>query len=171
MLFRSSTLLKLSRLEAGVVELKQESISVVRLANEVCEKLELNAEWSQVELNVDIPDEIEILGDFQWLAEAVLNIVKNAIEHSTTGSVVELRADDNDVYTLLTVHNWGAKIPDEEQRHLFERFYRGGSARSDSVGIGLALAKEIVDRLGGYITVESQEENGTFFFIKFLKCH
>lgn len=166
-----STLLKLSRLEAGVVELKREPLSVARLAKEVCEKLELNAEWNQVGLSVDIADGIEILGDFQWLTEAVLNIVKNAIEHSTTGSVVELRADDNDVYTLLAVHNWGPEIPDEEQRHLFERFYRGGSASSDSVGIGLALAKEIVVRLGGYITVESKEENGTFFLIKFLKCH
>lgn len=166
-----STLLKLSRLEAGVVDLKRESLSVARLAKEVCEKLELNAEWNQVGLSVDISDEIEILGDFQWLTEAVLNIVKNAIEHSVAGSVVELRADDNDVYTLLTVHNWGPEIPAEEQKHLFERFYRGDSARSDSVGIGLALAKEIVVRLGGYITVESKEEKGTFFFIKFLKCH
>ena len=166
-----STLLKLSRLDAGVVELKQEPLSVARLAKEVCEKLELNAEWNQVELSVDISDGIVIRGDFQWLTEAVLNIVKNAIEHSDAGSVVELRADDNDVYTLLTVHNWGPEIPDEEQRHLFERFYRGGLARSDSIGIGLALAKEIVARLGGYITVESKEEKGTFFFIKFLKCH
>lgn len=166
-----STLLKLSRLEAGVVELKQEALSVARLANEVCEKLEMNAEWNQVALSVDISDGIEILGDFQWLTEAVLNIVKNAIEHSPTGSMVELWADDNDVYTLLAVHNWGQEIPDEEQRHLFDRFYRGGSARSDSIGIGLALAKEIVVRLGGYITVESKEEKGTFFFIKFLKCH
>ena len=166
-----STLLKLSRLDAGVVELKQEPLSVARLANEVCEKLELNAEWNQVEFSVNISDGIAILGDFQWLTEAVLNIVKNAIEHSTAGSVVELRAEDNDVYTLLTVHNWGPVIPDEEQRHLFERFYRGGSPRSDSTGIGLALSKEIVARLGGYITVESKEEKGTFFFIKFLKCH
>ena len=166
-----STLLKLSRLDAGVVELKQEPVSVTRLINEVCEKLELNAEWNQVGLSVDIPDEITILGDFQWLTEAVLNIVKNAIEHSPAGSEVELCAEDNDVYTMLTVHNWGLEIPKEEQGHLFERFYRGGSPRSDSVGIGLALAKEIIVRHGGYITVESQEEKGTFFFIKFLKCH
>ena len=166
-----STLLKLSRLDAGVVELKQEPLSVARLADEVCGKLEVNAEWNQVAFSVDIPDRIVIRGDFQWLTEAVLNIVKNAIEHSPAGSVVEIRAEDNDVYTLLTVHNWGQEIPDEDQRHLFERFYRGGSARSDSIGIGLALAKEIVARLGGYITVESKEEKGTFFFIKFLKCH
>lgn len=166
-----STLLKLSRLDAGVVELKQEPLSVARLVNEVFERSEMNAEWNQVGLRADIPDEITILGDFQWLTEAVLNILKNAIEHSASGSEVELRAEDNDVYTMLTVHNWGHEIPEEEQGHLFERFYRGGSAHSDSVGIGLALAKEIVIRHGGYITVESQEEKGTFFYIKLLKCH
>lgn len=166
-----STLLKLSRLDAGVVELKKEPLSVARLVNEVFERSEMNAEWNQVGLRADIPDVITVQGDFQWLTEAVLNIVKNAIEHSTSGSEVELYAEDNDVYTMLTVHNWGPEIPKEEQRHLFERFYRGGSASSESVGIGLALAKEIVVRHGGYITVESQEEKGTFFFIKFLKCH
>lgn len=166
-----STLLKLSRLDAGVVELKQESLSVSWLVDEVFERSEMNAEWNQVGLNADIPDGITVLGDRQWLTEAVMNIVKNAIEQSIPGSVVELYAEDNDVYTMLTVHNWGREIPVEEQRHLFERFYRGGSARSDSVGIGLALSKEIVVRHGGYITVESQEEKGTFFFIKFLKCH
>lgn len=166
-----STLLKLSRLDAGVVELKREPLAVSRLANEVFEKSEMSAEWNQVGLRAEIPDEITVQGDFQWLTEAVMNIVKNAIEHSTPGSEVELRAEDNDVYTMLTVHNWGSEIPEDEQRHLFERFYRGGSARPDSVGIGLALAKEIVVRHGGYITVESQEGKGTFFLIKFLKCH
>lgn len=166
-----STLLKLSRLEAGVVELEQKQLSAAELMKEVCEKLEMNAEWNQVELHMDVSDEILISGDFQWLTEAFMNVAKNAIEHSDAGSVVELAASDNDVYTLFTVHNWGAVIPEEELTHLFERFYRGGSARSDSVGIGLALSKEIIARQGGYITVESDKEKGTIFSIRFLKCH
>lgn len=166
-----TTMLKLSRLEAGVVELEHNPLSVAALTEEVCEKLELNAEWNQVELCADIPGEIEITGDFQWLSEAILNIVKNAIEHSPAGKTVELRAEANDIYTLLTVHNWGTVIPKDEQRQLFERFYRGETSRPDSVGIGLALAREIIIRLGGYVTVESEEGRGTTFFIKFLKCH
>lgn len=166
-----TTLLKLSRLEAGVVELEQKPLQVRRLAEEVCEKLELNAEWNQVKLQVDLPEEIQINGDFGWLQEALLNVVKNAIEHSPAESKVELAGAENDVYTLFTVHNWGEEIPEEEQKHLFERFYRGGKARADSAGIGLALAKEIIVRQGGYITVESGKDTGTTFLIKFLKCH
>lgn len=166
-----ATLLKLSRLDAGVIQLESKSLQVRELAEEVCEKLEMNAEWNQVEFRLEIPDTVSISGDLQWLSEALLNIVKNAIEHSPAESVVKLTAEENDVYTQMTVHNVGEMIPEEEQKHLFERFYRGGSAKADSAGIGLALAKEIIIRHGGYISVESDKEEGTTFFIKFLKCH
>ena len=166
-----ATLLKLSRLDAGVIQLESKSLQVRELAEEVCEKLEMNAEWNQVEFRLHIPDTVSISGDLQWLSEALLNIVKNAIEHSPAESVVKLTAEENDVYTQMTVHNVGEMIPEEEQKHLFERFYRGGSAKADSAGIGLALAKEIIIRHGGYISVESDKEEGTTFFIKFLKCH
>lgn len=164
-----ATLLKLSRLDAGVVELEDKPLQLRDLAEEVCGKLELNAEWHQVELHADIPDTIRISGDGKWISEALLNVVKNAIEHSQAGSVVKLSAEENDVYTMLTVHNFGEEIPQEEQKHLFERFYRGGLAGADSTGIGLALAKEIILRQGGYISVESSQKKGTTFNIKFLK--
>lgn len=164
-----ATLLKLSRLDAGVVELENKPLQLRDLAEEVCGKLELNAEWYQVELYADIPDTIRISGDGKWISEALLNVVKNAIEHSQAGSVVKLSAEENDVYTMLAVHNFGEEIPQEEQKHLFERFYRGGLAGADSTGIGLALAKEIIVRQGGYISVESSKEKGTTFCMKFLK--
>ena len=166
-----ATLLKLSRLDAGVVELENEPLLMNDLTEEVCCRLELMAEWRQVELCQEIPEEIEISGDAQWLTEAILNVVKNAIEHSEIGSRVELKSQENDVYTLLTVHNRGEVISQEEQKHLFERFYRGQSAGKESVGIGLALSKEILKQQNGYITVESGKEQGTIFSIKFLKCH
>lgn len=166
-----ATLLKLSRLDAGVVELECKPLQVKALVEEICSRLEMTAEWRQVQLCREIPGEIEISGDAQWLTEAVLNVVKNAVEHSDAGGRVELRAEQNDVYTLLTVQNWGEVISKEEQKHLFERFYRGRTAGKDSVGIGLALAKEILKQQNGYITVESGKEQGTVFSIKFLKCH
>lgn len=166
-----ATLLKLSRLDAGVVELENEPLQVKDLTEEVCSRLELMAEWRQVELYQEIPEEIEIFGDAQWLTEAILNVVKNAVEHSEIGGRVKLKAEQNDVYTLLTVQNRGEVISQEEQKHLFERFYRGQSAGKDSVGIGLALAREIIKQQNGYITVESGKEQGTIFYIKFLKCH
>lgn len=166
-----ATLLKLSRLDAGVVELERKPLELKLLVEETCGKLELLAEWRQVELVMEIPGTIWISGDTQWLTEAFLNLVKNAIEHSVPGGKVELTAEENEVYTLVTVRDYGEGMDAEEQRHLFERFYRGRSAGADSVGIGLALSKEIIARQGGYITAESGEGQGTAFFIKFIKCH
>ena len=166
-----STLLKLSRLDAGVVELENRPLQVCSLVQEVLNRLELIAELRQVELCAEIPETLQISGDDQWLTEALLNVVKNAIEHSSAGGRVIMKAEENDIYTLLAVQNHGEPISEEEQKHLFERFYRGNSAKKESVGIGLALAKEIVEKQNGYITVESGKEKGTFFFIKFMKCH
>ncbi len=165
-----TTMLKLSRLDAGVVELEQKKVFLRELAEKVLQKVELPAEWRQVSLRMQIGEKIWIEGDAGWLAEALINLVKNAIEHSAAGSVVEITAEENDVYTLLGVRDSGEGIDREEQKKLFERFYRGRNAAADSAGIGLSLAKKIVERQGGYISVESSEK-GTVFLIKFLKCH
>ena len=166
-----TAMLKLSRLDAGVVELERKPLQLSALIEEVCSRLELPAELGQVELRREIPEEIQILGDGQWLTEAFLNVVKNAVEHSEPGGKVEIGAQENDVYTMVTVKNRGEVIPEEDQKHLFERFYRGTTAGKDSVGIGLALTKEILKQQNGSVSVESDAEKGTLFFIKFLKCH
>ena len=165
------TLLKLSRLDAGVVELEEKPLRLNAVAEEVVNRLELGAELKQVEFRKEIPEEMQILGDARWLTEALLNVVKNAVEHSETGGMVSLRARENPVYTELTVQNWGRMIPPQEQKHLFERFYRGRGAGKESVGIGLALTKEILKKQNGSVSVESTEDKGTIFTMKFYKCH
>lgn len=165
------TLLKLSRLDAGVVELEEKPLRLNAVAEEVVNRLELGAELKQVEFRKEIPEEMQILGDARWLTEALLNVVKNAVEHSETGGMVSLRARENPVYTELTVQNWGRMIPLQEQKHLFERFYRGRGAGKESVGIGLALTKEILKKQNGSVSVESTEDKGTIFTMKFYKCH
>ena len=166
-----STLLKLSRLDAGVVELEKNYLELKPLAENVYDKLELLTQWRQVELKIRITGHVCVIGDASWLTEAFINLVKNAIEHSRPEGRVEMTAEENEVYTLVTVRDYGDGINEEEQKHLFERFYRGRSAGADSVGIGLALSKEIIVRHGGYISVESEEGKGTTFFVKFIKCH
>ena len=167
----TAVMLKLSRLDAGVVELEKEPLRVADLMEEVCGRLELTAELRQVEFSRDIAEDLQISGDSQWLTEAFLNVVKNAVEHSEAGGKVEISASRNEVYTMVTVRNRGKVISEEDRKHLFERFYRGASAGKDSVGIGLALTKEILNRQDGSISVESDRERGTIFFIKFFKCH
>lgn len=165
-----TTLLKLSRFDAGVVELACRPVDAEELFQAVLQKVELLAEWKQVELVSDIRDRISVNVDDYWMTEALTNIVKNAIEHSPSGSSVRFSAEDNDVYTLIRISDSGEGMDREEMRHLFERYYRGKRAASESAGIGLALAKEVIEKQGGYITVESSAV-GTIFFIKFIKCH
>lgn len=164
-----STLLKLSRLDAGVVELQKAPFNMRAFVEEVLQRLEMAAEWGQVSFSLDIPESAVLDADKKWTAEALLNIVKNAVEHSPAGSLVEISGEENDVYAVLAVRDYGAGLAREELRKLFMRFYNGRGAREDSTGIGLALAKEIVEKQGGYISVDSLEGKGTLFQIKFLK--
>lgn len=164
-------LLKLSRLDAGVVELKEEELSVSALIRGAVEKVGLLAEWKQIDIQVMGEEEPFIKGDRHWLEEALVNLIKNAIEHSPEDSEIRIQVEDNQVYTCIHVRDFGSGISYEDQKHIFERFYRSADAGEDSVGIGLALAQEIMKRQNGYLTVESEQGQGTTFYMKFLKCH
>lgn len=164
-----ATLLKLSRLDAGVVEFSKAVLSVDDLLFHVTEQIEVMAEWKQISLKVKGEHGIKILADEHWILEAITNIVKNAIEHSTVGSEVLIQKEDNAVYTAVKVTDYGEGMDEEECRHIFERFYRSKRAKADSVGIGLSLAQEIVKQHGGNITVDSRKDYGTTFAIKLMK--
>lgn len=164
-----AAMLKLSRLEAGVVELKRREMRLEDLVDKALGKLEIEAEWREISFSVGLKESISVCVDESWTVEAFVNILKNALEHSPKGSVVELSGRENDIYAELTISDHGAGISEEERRRLFQRFYRGRDAREDSVGIGLALAREIVERQNGFISVDSKEGEGTTFFIRFMK--
>lgn len=163
------TLLKLSRMDAGVVEFRQELFELQPLIDEVFENLAMLAEWKGVVLQQEGNTDVRIRGDMHWIGEAIMNLVKNAIEHSPAKAVVLVRIEDNAVYTAISVIDSGTGIPEEEQAHIFERFYRSSTAKEDSVGIGLALCKEIIERQNGYITLASEPGQRTEFIIKFIK--
>lgn len=164
-------LLKLSRLDAGVVELKEEEIRLEELLKQAVERIQLLAEWKQITLRMQGDLQAKLSGDSYWLCEALVNLIKNAIEHSPEQEEILLCVEENQVYIGLSIQDHGCGITPEDQKHIFERFYRSATAKEDSVGIGLALAKEIIQRENGTITVESELGEGTTFRIKFLKCH
>lgn len=164
-----ATMLKLSRLEAGVVALERERCSMKELVDIAVGRLETMSELAQVVITPDLPERIFLWVDRNWMAEALVNLLKNAIEHSFAGGKVEILGTDNDVYTELRITDHGTGITKEERERLFRRFYRGETAREDSVGIGLALAKEIVEKQNGRIMVDSEAGKGTVFSIRFLK--
>lgn len=164
-------LLKLSRLDAGVVELKEEEIRIQQLLEQAIDKVALLAEWKEISIQVSGEMQAVIRGDERWLQEAFINLIKNAIEHSPAKREIQITVEDNQVYTGVRIRDYGCGISMEEQKHIFERFYRSSTAKEDSVGIGLALAQEIIKRGNGSLTVESVVGQGTTFLIKFLKCH
>lgn len=164
-----ATMLKLSRLDAGVVELKRSSQRMRDLVEQALQKLETVAELRDISFAVEHETQALLFVDEKWTVEAFVNILKNALEHSPEGGRVELFCTENDVYAELRITDHGSGISEEERSRLFRRFYRGSSAKEDSVGIGLALAKEIVERQSGFIAVDSEKDKGTTFSIKFMK--
>lgn len=164
-----TAMLKVSRLEAGVVELNRQRVPVRTLVERCVKGLETLAEWKDVRLELLLQEDIVLNVDESWTIEALGNIVKNAIEHSPAGGSVEINALENEIYTEISICDNGVGISEKERQMLFQRFYRGTTPMEDSVGIGLALSKEVVERQNGRISVESEEGRGTVFCLKFMK--
>lgn len=165
-----ATLLKLSRLDAGVVEFVDKPFLLDTLLEEVLGNLELMAEWKQVAFRREGDRGIKMTGDALWIGEALSNIIKNGIEHSPEKATLLISTAENAVYTSVTVTDYGHGMDAEEQKHIFERFYRSQNADKGSVGIGLSLAKAIIEQQNGTVSVTSTLGEGTTFLIKFLKA-
>lgn len=171
------SMLKLSRIDAGVVEFNNDNISINKIIEEAVGNLEVIAEIKNVsiEKNIDNRNEDElnksdiyIKGDYNWNREALQNIIKNAIEHSKDKGTVKINIMDNDVYTAVYITNRGEKLSDKQQKQIFERYYSEAKYEDNSMGIGLPLAKAVIEKQGGYISVESDDEE-TVFIVKYIK--
>lgn len=171
------TMLKLSRIDAGVVEFNNETISINKIIEEAVGNLEVIAEIKNVNIEKYIDNhnenklnksDIYINGDYNWNREALQNIIKNAIEHSNDKGTVKINITDNDVYTAVYITNRGDKLSDKRQKQIFERYYSEAKYEDNSMGIGLPLAKAVIEKQGGYISVESDDEE-TVFIVKYIK--
>lgn len=163
-------LLKLAKIDANAIELEIEEQSLNETIEETVEILESKAAQSKVKIEFIQKDIIYLKHDRLWLQEALINVIKNGIEHAGEYGTISINIEDNPIYTRIIISNTGEAIPEEEIAHIFKRFYRGKRVqKSDSVGIGLSLAKSIVERHGGYIEVSSKPSEKTKFIITFLK--
>lgn len=160
--FMVQSLLKLSKLDANTVEFKNEDIPLVDIVNEAINNIAALSDLRDVSINIVKQGEYVIKCDKTWQIEAVSNILKNSVEHSKEGGRVEIEMEDNHVFTSLLITNYGETISKKDLSHIFERFYKGENATEDSVGIGLALAKSIIESCSGAITVDSRDEKTTF---------
>lgn len=165
-----ATLLKMSKLDAGTVEFEQKPVLGQSLAKRVMDPLMPLLEDRGVEFDLVCPEDAAFGGDLGWMAEALGNITKNCIEHTPAGGKVQMRMESNPMYFEIVVEDNGDGIDPADLPHLFERFYRGKNASKDSVGIGLALSRAVIERHGGVVDVESEQGKGTRFTIRLYKC-
>ncbi|MCD7928181.1 MAG: HAMP domain-containing histidine kinase [Oscillospiraceae bacterium] len=161
-------LLKLAQLDAGTVQMKREPVALGELIEQAAKPLLIPMELRSQALQITVKDE-SFTGDFQWTLEAVANVLKNAVEHTPAGGIVSVTAEENALFTGLVIEDSGPGFAPEELPHLFQRFYKGKNARPESVGIGLALARQIIAEQNGTISAANRPEGGAQFTLRFYK--
>lgn len=160
------SLLKLSKLDAGAVVFRLEPVDLAQAVKQALAPLHIPMELKAQSLVLDLEQDLTVLGDEQWLSEAIGNLIKNSVEHTPIGGEIIVHCRKNALYTELQVLDNGPGITPEDLPHLFERFYRGKGASADSVGIGLALTKSILQKQSGVLTAGNRTQGGACFTIK-----
>ncbi|MGM9643643.1 MAG: sensor histidine kinase [Eubacteriales bacterium] len=164
-----TNLLKLSKLDAGTAEFKKEDFSVCSAINQSIKPFLITMDLKEITLKNQAND-FTVCGDEGWTSEAFGNIIKNCIEHTDKGGRLEIYTQSTTIYDSVFISDNGCGIAKEDLPHIFERFYHGKNASSDSVGIGLALSKAIFEKENASIEVSSEESKGTRFEIRFYKA-
>lgn len=162
-----TTLLKISKLDAGTVQLRQETLPLDELLRTACKPLQIPAELK--EQTISVSAEGSFTGDPAWTAEAVGNIVKNCMEHTPAGGKINVTALENPLFTEICITDSGSGIAPEDLPHIFERFYKGKDDDAPGFGIGLSLARTIITSQNGTVKAENLPEKGAKFTIRFYK--
>ncbi len=163
------SMLKLSKLDADVVDFYFEEINVSCFIADIIKNLEIPIEIRNQNIIIEGDKEIVFDGDYKWQQEAITNIIKNCIEHNKDGGNIFIKYEENSLFTKITVRDEGEGISREDLRHIFERFYKCKNSSENGVGIGLALAKSIIEKNNGMIMCTSEIGKGTEFVIKYMK--
>lgn len=166
--FLVQTLLKLSKLDTNTIHFIAQEVELEQVVTESIKNVSMISDLREVAIKLNIKENPLVKCDFKWQVEAISNILKNCIEHSERQSVVDVVIDDNKVYSKISIRDYGKGIDKKDLPHIFERFYKGKNATSESVGIGLSLAKSIIEKENGTVSVDS-DENGTQFTVKYYK--
>lgn len=162
------SLLTISKLDAGTIQMQERRISVPELIRNSTEALEIPMELRQQKLNIICDPLVSFTGDMKWMKEAVMNIVKNCMEHTPEGGRIQICAVENPIFTEIVIEDNGPGIDREDLPHLFERFYKGKNSSDKSVGIGLALAKMIITGQHGNVSAENVTNKGMICGAKFV---
>lgn len=163
-----SSLLKMSRLDSGSEKLILERVKLINIINKTIEPIKIPLELKNINLNVLCSNDIKVNVDVNWTTEALINILKNAMEHTLENGNINIVCSDNPLYTMISISDDGCGISKKDLPHIFERFYKG-MGNKESIGIGLNMSKKIIESENGNISVKSKENEGTTFIIKLFK--
>ena len=159
-------MLKLSRFDANVVVFEKRKIIVKDLLFDVLKNVDILRELKNINIHVSGKNDVAFVGDYKWEIEAITNILKNGIEYSKDNGDIYVNYKDNGMYVSIDIIDNGKGICNEDMKHIFDRFYKKNN-NSNNFGIGLSLAKEIVERDNG--TIRVSRNNGTKFSIRYYK--
>lgn len=163
------SLLKIAKFDAGTIKMENKEINVNDLINNVIKNLAIIIEVKEIKIITNIDETATFIADYKWQLEALTNILKNAIEHSRQSSRIYITVENTSLFLKIKIQDEGQGISKKDLKHIFERFYRNQNSSENSIGIGLSLAKTIIEQNNGYIKVDSEIDKGTTFEIRFLK--
>ena len=165
------SMLKLSKVEAKVIDFEKKEVKVSELIKKSISPSLISMEIKNIELTVNGDENISYIGDINWSCEAFVNIIKNCVEHTDTNGKINISYEENPLYCEVVIKDSGEGIDKKDLPHIFKRFYKGKSSKDDSVGIGLAMAKSIIESQNGDIYVKSEKNKGSEFHIIFHKTY
>ncbi len=163
--FLTQSLVKISRLESGVIQTIPERNSVTELIEKVVSQVEPKATRKNIHIEVSFVD-AEALFDMKWTSEAIGNILDNAVKYTDIGGSIQIKVSEYSLFTRMDIEDSGIGIAESDLPKIFSRFYKCSTTQQEEgVGLGLYLAREIIAGQGGYIKVSSQIEKGTMFSV------
>ena len=164
--FLFQALLKTSRLEIGVIQMEKKKGRIFDTIAEALSGIVYAAERKKIGVTVECPEDMELLHDSKWTAEALFNLLDNGVKYTAAGGKIALSVEQWEIYVKIDVSDTGKGIPESNQASIFRRFYREEEVHDESgVGIGLYLAREIITKQGGYIKVASEVGRGSTFSV------
>lgn len=167
--FLIQSILKLSMFESNKITFIRKEIPVKKIINSSIENIENLCDLKNIKIVVKDRSKNKIYCDYRWQVEALTNILKNAVDYSFNDSIIIVEVDKNNTYTQIKIKDFGKGMSEDETINIFKRFYKGKNSSSDSNGIGLSLAKAIIEKDNGRVIVNSLKGEGTTFSIKYFK--
>ena len=163
------SMLKITRLDTGNIVFEKKNCRVSELIAHSIHELTTRAKKENKEIQIEGNSEQQLICDMDWTGEAIGNIVKNALDHTQAGGIVRITWERTPAMLRIFISDNGSGITPEDIYHIFKRFYRNKhSLDTQGIGLGLPLAKSIIDGQGGVISVQSEVGTGTMFILSFL---